>query len=90
MRGMNFEHIETRRLGPRRRLAPAFYNLRDFASGEGARRRIGVIGGFGAGGDQFPVVPILDFGRWLQRRAAFPWAEPPRLAPAMAKLDVCG
>ena len=87
VRGMDIEHVEARLVGAPRRLAPALDDFGDFGARQRAgrgirRRRIDA-----ARGDQLPLLPIVDLGRWLQRRTTLPGPEAPRLATGMAELD---
>src|SRR5437764_14188053 len=87
MCAMNIEHVETRLVRAPRRLAPALDHLRNFIAREHARRRIGLGCIDRARRDKLPGVPVVDLSARLERRAAFPGPEAPRLAPRMAELD---
>ncbi len=87
VRPMNIEHVEARLMGAPRRLAPALDHLRDFGARQHARRRVGVGRVDPARGDKLPGVPVVDLGARLERCAAFPRPETPRLAARMPDLD---
>src|SRR5947209_20339696 len=87
VRAVDIEHVEAGFVGAARCLTPMLHHLRDFGTRQHARRRIGVGRIDRARGDKLPVLPVVDLRRWLERRAAFPRTEAPRLAARMAKLD---
>ena len=86
VRAMDIEHVEAGLMRAPRRLPPALDHF-GISARQHARRRIGLGRVDRARRDKLPLVPVVDLGRWLQRRAAFPRPEAPRLAPRVAELD---
>ena len=87
VRAMDIEHLEARLVRAPRRLAPALDHLGDFRMRQRARRRIALRRVHRARRDKLPRVPVGDLGRRLERPAALPRPEAPRLAPRMPELD---
>ena len=87
VRHVEIENVEARLVGAPRRLAPALDDFGNLGPREGARSRIGRWRVDAARRDQLPPFPIPDLRRRLQRRAAFPRPEAPRLAARVAELE---
>src|SRR5690348_2270970 len=87
MRTMDIEHLEARLVRPPRGLPPALDHLGNLRPRERPWRRIGRGCADPACRDELPCFPIVDLGRRLERRPAFPRAKAPRLAARMAELD---
>src|SRR6266481_2719836 len=85
---VDFEDVETCRLGARGGLAPLDRQIAHLVMRQRAshRRVLGV--GHRAGRNQFPAFPVKDLRLVAtQRLAAFPRARQPRLAAGMTELD---
>ena len=90
VRTMQLDDVEASGMRARGGLAPVFGQLPDLVAFQCARHRRSGVGGDRAGGDQFPVIPVVDVGAALQRLAAFPGPGDARLATRVAQLDADG